>query len=64
VTAKLTLMSWFASGSTICAVYHLTCRLRVMMRLFASISLNHGMPGKTTPSQSDGSDISALQNTS
>jgi hypothetical protein len=50
-----------ASGSMICAVCRLTCRLRVTMRLSALISLNHGMPGKTTPSQSDASDISALQ---
>jgi hypothetical protein len=43
-----------------CAAGRLTCHSFGTMRLSASISLNHGMPGKTTPGQSCGSDISAL----
>src|SRR5712692_7527246 len=55
------LLSLLAFGSMIYAVCRPTCHLRVMRRLSASISLNHGMPGKTKPSRSDGSDTSALQ---
>jgi hypothetical protein len=42
-----TLLSLLVSGSLTCAACHPTCHLRVMMRLSASVSLNHGMLGKT-----------------
>ena len=55
------MLSLLVSGSMIYAAGRLTCHSGGTMRLSASISLNHGMPGKTTPDRSYGSDISALQ---
>ena len=60
-TAIRTGLSLLACELLTYAAYRPACHLRVMMRPSASISLNHGMPGKTKPGRSDGFDISALQ---
>ncbi|PYS01798.1 MAG: hypothetical protein DMG15_24295 [Acidobacteria bacterium] len=60
-TAKRRAWRRLGGGLWIFVVYRLTCHFFAMIQPSAWISPNHGMPGKTTPSRSDGPDISALQ---